>query len=477
MRKFFNWVIAATFICGASVLTSCSDNNDNPVEPEKPVVNADRQAFEKEFSSALQKSAEQIRFDAIKQALVTIGTFFESIDEKALGEQVTNMIPDILTNTDPILFENLSEEEFKAVSTTLNERFDMSEEEVKKMDGFLLVDAYNTIGTKKVTFKDGKATQSENDGFCIENIDKDGKSSSITLKFKDERDGVRFFAARLAKVMPVCIQFPQQIDITVSTANGFELSGSVFLSTDVPSRYISFKYSQWAAVCGLIADYQGRNETLQAFIHHGQDRSFDIGLGFGIDGVEKAALTIQGMNKPYSDEYIDSDELKDLRDCGPFFSAAYDVLKAINGSTVDDIEFTLGRRLVFTAKVDDVAACLLALGNIRKLHGTQPGFEAVDKYTQILNDKFHFTVSIKDTNIKAQGSLVTVMKGFNEMEFQPALALQFAGETKPMVLMDRMSEQDMANYKMMIGAVEEMSTYVSEMLEKLKEKFSGIKIL
>jgi hypothetical protein len=69
------------------------------------------------------------------------------------------------------------------------------------------------------------------------------------------------------------------------------------------------------------------------------------------------------------------------------------------------------------------------------------------------------------------------MKGFNEMEFQPALALQFAGETKPMVLMDRMSEQDMANYKMMIGSMEEMSTYVSEMLKKLKEKFSGIKIL
>ena len=123
MRKFFYCVISAALICGASVLTSCSEN-DNPVEPEKPVVSADRQAFEKEFSSALQKSAEQIRFDAIKQALATIGTFFETIDEDALGEQVTNMIPDILTNTDPILFENLSEEEFKAVSTTLNERFD-----------------------------------------------------------------------------------------------------------------------------------------------------------------------------------------------------------------------------------------------------------------------------------------------------------------------------------------------------------------
>ena len=111
------------------------------------------------------------------------------------------------------------------------------------------------------------------------------------------------------------------------------------------------------------------------------------------------------------------------------------------------------------------------------MHGTQPGFEAVDKYTQILNDHFHYTVGIKGTNIKAQGSLATVMKGLNEKEFEPAIALQFAGETKPMVLMDRMSEKDMANYKMMIGAINELSGDVSEMLKRLKEKFSGIKLM
>ena len=120
MRKFFNWVIAATLICGASVLTSCSDNNDNPMEPEKPVVNADRQAFEQELSNALQKSAEQIRFDAVKQALASIGTFFETIDENALSDQVTNMIPSILASTSPVVIKDLSEEDFKAVCATLN---------------------------------------------------------------------------------------------------------------------------------------------------------------------------------------------------------------------------------------------------------------------------------------------------------------------------------------------------------------------
>ena len=38
MRKIMNWVLAATFICGASVFTSCSANdaNDKGVYPAHP---------------------------------------------------------------------------------------------------------------------------------------------------------------------------------------------------------------------------------------------------------------------------------------------------------------------------------------------------------------------------------------------------------------------------------------------------------
>lgn len=34
MQKFFGWVLAASLVCGASVLTACSSNEDNPVQPE-----------------------------------------------------------------------------------------------------------------------------------------------------------------------------------------------------------------------------------------------------------------------------------------------------------------------------------------------------------------------------------------------------------------------------------------------------------
>ena len=475
MRKIFNWVIAATLICGASVLASCSDNSDNPVDP-KPVVSPDRQAFEEVLSTTLQKSAEQIRFDAVKQSLTTLGDFILGIDEQALSEQIIELIPKVLENSAQMQFNELNEEDYKAVSAALNERFDMTDDDIKTASFFALVDAYNTLGKMKVTFENGKATKSENDGFCIENIDKDGKSSSITLNFADERDGVRFFVSRLFKLTPICIQLPKQIGIIVKSASGVQMAGTIYLDTDAPSKYISFKNSMWTGICSLTSDYYGRFETVEGVIHHGSDRAFHLGADFAIDGVEKAALTITGMNKPYSDEYINSEELKSLRDCGAFFSAAYDVLKAINGSEVENVEFTLGGKLVFNAKVDDVAACLLALGNIRKLHGTKPGYEAIDEYTKILNDHFHYTVSLKDTDVKAQGSLATVMKNFEESEYQPAIALQFAGEPKPMVLMDRMSDQDKANYKKIMDNINDLAQYASETLVKIKDKFSNFKV-
>ena len=39
MQKFFNWMLAAILICGASVFTSCSSNDDNPVVPAEPDLN------------------------------------------------------------------------------------------------------------------------------------------------------------------------------------------------------------------------------------------------------------------------------------------------------------------------------------------------------------------------------------------------------------------------------------------------------
>ena len=470
------WVLAATFICGASVFTSCSsENEDNPVKPDEPVVSVERQAFEAELSQELQKAADNLRFDAYNQGLQTLAYFFGTLNDEALKQQIIEALPALLANTQPITIEDLPAEEQADVKLCLKDRFKLTDEEVNALSSFMLVDAYNTIGTRKITFQNGLATHSESDAFVIESIDAMGRTSYISLKFEDERDGARLFVAQMGGV-PVCVQLPEQISVTVSTVNGLEMDGIVTLVPGNESQYLSPKYSDWAGAVNLNASYGGRDETISAIITHGDDHSYNIGLGLAFNGSEKFRLLVKGISEPYTAEYVNSDELKSLRECGPFFAGAYELLKAINCSNIDEIEATLDDNIIVTANVEDVADCLLALGSIQKMHGTDPSFEDVDQYTQALNENIHFNVSLKSNGITAKGSIITIKKGFNTIEYQPAVALQFSGETKPIALVDRLSEKDMANYKQIVENASELGKGISLFMESLVDKFKDFKL-
>ena len=60
MRKMMNWVLAATFICGANVFTSCTnDTGDNPA-PEQ--AKKDRKEFIRHTRENLKDLAENLNF-------------------------------------------------------------------------------------------------------------------------------------------------------------------------------------------------------------------------------------------------------------------------------------------------------------------------------------------------------------------------------------------------------------------------------
>jgi hypothetical protein len=130
--------------------------------------------------------------------------------------------------------------------------------------------------------------------------------------------------------------------------------------------------------------------------------------------------------------------------------------------------------MVIAGKVDDIAKSLIALGNVRKLHGTKPGKEVVDQYTQQLNGLVHFTVSQKNTGINANGTLMTAQKDMQDGEYQPALALQFEGETEAQVVLDRMTDTDKANYKTMMANFSQLTKEISQVLIAAREKGKAI---
>lgn len=473
MKK--NQLIMSTLLfCGLALFSACSEK-DNPA-PE-PVTPEERVVFEKQFSQDLQAMADQFRLESATQAMSSVKEFINVLDEKALSEQVLEIVQNMVGGLQPALLDDLSDKEKAAAVACLKARFGMTDQDIQTLPGIITIDAYKSIGKMKLAFKDGKLTiTNDADAFTIVSTNANNETKTIALKFNDERDGIRFFAARLGGILPIAVQLPKSIGITVTTPKGQILNGTVNLTTiDAnKSQYVDFKESGWMADAKLDAILNSRQEAISLYVKHTEDRTFDLSAAFEIMGKEMARLEVSDMHDAYTDEEINSEAFKEMREMGAFFSGAYDVLKALKGKSVDNIVIAVNDNMVVEGKVDDIAKSLLALGNVRKLYGTQPGFETIDKYTQELNSLIHFTVRQKNTGITAQGKLLTAVKNNQNGEYQPVLALQFKGETEPLAMFDRMSQADQENYKMMLDSFTPLVNEISEMLIVARKKGEAV---
>ena len=194
MNKVISWAFAVALICGLNVFTSCK-SDDSQVSP---VESQERLELEAALSRSLNEASKDTRFDVGKDVLKNLTEIVANMNDEALKELRNEIITTVLNNADLVFFEKLSEDEKAVVHKCLVERFDLTEEDFNILVGFMVVDAYKVFGHMKVTFKDGQVVVGKGDDFTIENIDKDGGSTSLTMKFNNEGDGVRFFMTRVS---------------------------------------------------------------------------------------------------------------------------------------------------------------------------------------------------------------------------------------------------------------------------------------
>lgn len=474
-QKLFALFAVAALLLGMSACT----NEDNPVDnPQKEEKNADRAVFEKILSDRLDRAAKDIRFQSAMVSTKSLTEFLIALDENALKEQIHTFILKALQSGQNVEMSSLSDQDKLAVETCLKERFNMTAEQLAALKLFPQLDAYNTLNKLHLTFENGKCNFTEDaEGFTVEIVKSATERSKFQIMFGESEDCLSLFVVNLGGT-PIALQLPKSFNVSMTTARGNVMNGVITLSSTASSKYISLKSNDWSAGAMLTATVNGRNETIAASLKHGKDGKFDAEASVGINDKTMIAFAARGLKPEYTDEYIDSDELKQLRQMGPFFAGGYEVLKALKGKTVEELSVTLEEDLVISGSIDDVAKSLLALGNIRQLYGTQPGFAAVDAYTQELNKYVHFTVYQKSTDITAQGSLLTIQKG-SKNEYQPGLALTFKGETKAQSMYENMSEQDLANYNKIMEncnkLLKECTTLVETFSAKVKSFASAFK--
>ena len=122
----------------------------------------------------------------------------------------------------------------------------------------------------------------------------------------------------------------------------------------------------------------------------------------------------------------------------------------------------------------DVTACMNALREIHNLAGTNPGFYAVDTYTQQLNEHLDFSISQKGHATKAKNSLITYKA---DGEYLPHIALQFPDESAPMVISDRFSQKDKQNYRHFADHVNALGKEARNLIGVIRNKIQVVKDL
>ena len=467
--------MSALLLCGLSVFTSCSSDSDSDDNGSKDVRETERIVFEKQFTQDLQAAADGMKFDAAAKASSSIKEFIDALDEQALADKVFTLVTNVLVGgLQSQSMEGLSAQDKAAVTTCLKERLGMTDEDINALETFNIVNAKRSLGTLKLSFKDGKCeVTNDAEAFTIENTNAKSETSTIAVKFSDESDGLCFFINLYG--VPLAIQLPKSINITKTGPDGVVFSGDVNLTTvDADqSKYVNFKQHGWKGEGTLSANLNNRKEDIELYVKHTSQGAFDLKVAFDINNNEYLRLEVADMHDAYTDEEIESFE--EMREMGDFFNVSYEILKALRGKSVDKITITLNDNMVVEGKVDDVAKSLIALGNVRKLYGTKPGKDAIDKYTQELNKYIHYTVSQKNTGITADGTLLTFLKNQTNGEYQPVVSLKFSGESEALPMIERMSETDLANYKKILGSFTPLVDEIKGIIESGKEK--GVKIV
>lgn len=473
--KVMKWVMATALICSPLAFTSCSDMKDNPKEQQE-TVNPERVAFEKQLSAQLELLAQNVKMESAMESTNALSEFIASIDMAALKEKIDLFLAKTVAGATVVSMESLNAQDKQAVATCLKERFKMTDDEIANLSNISCIDANKALSTLRVTFKDGicELVNDQTEGFCIEVVKPDGATSKMVMKFGAAENGVNIFVTRIMSIVPLAIQLPESFDISLTTAKGNIMNGTIALSSKAASRYLSFNKNQWKANVVLNATLNGNNQSIALDASYEEDGRFDVNASVGAGDKQILSMGAKGVKEPYSEEYLDGEELKALKDMGPIFSSCYGILRALKGKTVKELHVTFGGDLEFKGSCSDVAKTLLALGNLYKLWNTNPSFDAVDTYTQQLNQYVPFTVSQKSTNITAQGKLVTIMKGITHEEYQPAVALIFNGETEPQVMLNNMSATDRENYNTMMGKLNTLIQGCDKLLGSIVEKVRSL---
>jgi len=432
MKKVFNWVLAATLFCGASVFTSCSEGGDNPAPPSSK----DRKAFIEHTRSNLKYLAENMNFRSWEAANTLNQKFNEYVlnnpeFEKAI---IPLFLQSIAESIQPVKEgSELAELGYKQVAaidlTKLNFRFTMKEDgsgfDVEEADDFeMIINGYNPE-TQKVETGIYKLLVSFGED----------KSALFLDRFSTDELAVLGF-------IPESVYIAISDKISGSWRDAFTGAFTNLIKTSDPEKII-FKNDEGYSISGIVMssipavpEYGKKaDETILTFAIN-SDRKTHKGLalfGFEQNGQKLVDLSLEESGEGAGGiANIDLSKLTSSSTITDLFAAMW------TGRSIDEGKITLLDDLTTTFSVSDMQKVLQLQNEMAQARRNYADQATIEGYTRQLNELVKGTMTCKTLNQEIPMRLATSKIG---VDWWAVPALKFADEQGYVPLNDMLDKE------------------------------------
>ena len=409
MKKMMNWVLAATLVCGASVFTSCSnDNSDNAGSIEQ--AKKDRKEFVAHTRATLKDLAENLNFSSWNAAN-TLNQYFNQY---------------VLNNPG---FE-------KAVLATFMQKTQQSIKPVE--EGSELAEmGYYSYGTVDLTDFNYRFTMNaNNDGFDVEAADDfevilnawnpttqqvEAGLYRLTLKsggsttYKFEHAMSQQPGMALVVLIPSEFQFSIADRLSGQWHDGFSGSFKNQVSVADGHEYAQLDRDTWTVAGTITSDFAGvtalgakADQTTLDFsvVSDKVNNKGDVALSWSQNGRKMLDLALKESGDGTGGIY--------RLDLSQFTSSAsiLDVIGAIMTSrTLDEGKLTLLDDLTTTVSISDMQEALQVAREAATARRNYADQKTIDQYTQKLNELVKCEMTCKGVNQEISMRLMTTKFG------------------------------------------------------------------
>ena len=409
MRKIFNWVLAATLVCGASVFTACtSDTEDNPAQEQ---AKKNRKEFIEHTRANLKDVAENLNFSTWK-SVGTLNTYFNRY---------------VLNNPE---FEQLLGGIFR--QRLAQSIVPLSEEEAAQTGKKLRITI--DLASFNITFSNTEtgmvATENDGEGLVFELSEQASAEKTVKIALKGGGEVFEQHSEDLGNPeMDVLIRYPKRHDLVFSTKENGQWVTCLVASTETTIGNGETEVAGDAT--NLLLGAFSMKGTISTTIP-GDDTEmlFDIsqnpgehkgGLTFDLTHNNRKLVSIAAELNNVSDKA----DLSQLTSGGGT-SSVLEVLSAIiAGNCTADMKLTLIDDLTTTMKVEksgEVMGLITAMSDARRNYADQ---QTIEGYVDALDKLITTTMTCKGVNQNIPMKLVTTKVG---VDYWAMPALNFADE-------------------------------------------------